>query len=84
MAMKMVAPLGTIASGMGWDHRSGFGSIGRTGFESGGGSFGHGTISALPDFNDAGGNDGSAVLGMPEFEVHAAAHKSDLQHGTTP
>ena len=39
---------------------------------------------AVANFLDGGGDDGSGVLGMAEFEVHAAAYVLKLEHGASP
>jgi hypothetical protein len=39
---------------------------------------------AVSDVLNGGGDDGSGVLGMAEFEVHAAAYVLQLEHGASP
>jgi hypothetical protein len=39
---------------------------------------------AVSDVLNGGGDDRSRVLGMAEFEVHAAAYVLELEHGASP
>jgi hypothetical protein len=39
---------------------------------------------AVADFLDGRGDDGSGVVGMAEFEMHAAADVLELEHGASP
>ena len=39
---------------------------------------------AVADFLDGGGDDGSGVMGVAEFQVHAAADVLELEHGASP
>ena len=59
-------------------------SIGRAGLECRRVSFGDAAVFALPNFHDARRHNRRAISRMPEFQMHAPAHKTYLQHGTAP
>jgi len=51
---------------------------------AGAGGFFERQMDALADFLNAGGHNRSAILGMAELEVHAAADVAEFQHGASP